>query len=94
MAVIVTQEFEATSDQYDDVNGKIDPENNPPDGLIVHTAADAGGGKMRIVDVWESQGAFESFGQEKVGPAVAEVLGADAPPPDIKIEELHNVVKP
>ena len=94
MAVIVTQEFEGTPDQYDQVNEKLDARNNPPDGLHIHTAADAGGGRMRIVDVWESQGDFESFAQEKVGPAVAEVVGEDAPPPDIKIEELHEVIKP
>ena len=38
---------------------------------------------MRVVDVWESQGAFETFAQERLGPAVAEVLGEDNPPPDI-----------
>jgi hypothetical protein len=94
MAVRVTQEFEATTDEYDQVTEKLDPDNNRPDGMIIHTAATAGDGKMRVVDVWESQGAFESFAQERLGPAVTEVVGEDNPPPDIQIEELHNVVKP
>jgi hypothetical protein len=94
MAVRVTQEFEGDTAQYDQVNEKLDPQNNPPEGLIVHSAADAGGGKMRIVDVWESQGAYESFAQDRLGPVIAEVVGEDAPPPDTTFEELHAVVKP
>jgi hypothetical protein len=42
----------------------------PVEGLLVHIAAEVGNG-FRIVDVWESQEAFDSFG-EKLGPLLQE----------------------
>lgn len=90
MAVLVTLEIEGSADDYDKTNEKVDAKGDPPAGLLVHTAEDAGG-RMRIVDVWESAEQFESFSQERIAPAVAEVLGDDAPPPSIEIRELHNL---
>ena len=96
MAVTMTQQFPATTDQYDEVNAKMDVENDPPNGLIVHTAARVGD-DIRIVDVWESQGDYEKFLEDRLGPAVVEVMGPppqDAPPPNLDFQELHNVIKP
>ena len=90
MAVLVTMEFEGTPDQYDAVNAALDVSNNPPDGFISHTAQDVGG-KLRIVDVWESAEAFGAFAQSKLGPTIAETLGDEAPPsPQPEFTELHN----
>ena len=96
MAVTMTLDFPGTTDQYDQVNQKLDVKNNPPDGLIIHTCADVGGGNLRIVDVWESQGDYEKFSEGALGPAIAEVLGA--PPeggqgPGPEFQELHEVIK-
>ena len=74
MAVTMTLEFPGTTDQYDEVNKKLDVENNPPDGLIIHTCA-AIGDNLRIVDVWESQGDYEKFSEGRLGAAVTEVMG-------------------
>jgi uncharacterized glyoxalase superfamily protein PhnB len=92
MAVIVIQEFEGTREEYDAVNEKIDPENNPPSGLIVHAGADIGGGKLRVVDIWESEGDFQSFLQERLVPAIAEV-NPDAPQADVQMHEAIDLVK-
>jgi hypothetical protein len=94
MAVLVTQEFEASPEEYDQVTEKIDPGTNPPDGLIVHTGIEVGGGKMKAVDVWESAEQFQSFAESRLGPAVAEVAGPDRPDPKVEIEEARAVVKP
>jgi hypothetical protein len=94
MAVVVIQEFEATPEEYDQVTERIDPNANPPDGLIVHTGIDLGGGKMRAVDVWESAEQFQSFAESRLGPAVTEVVGPDSPEPQIDIQEARAVVKP
>ena len=48
MAVTMISQFEATTDQYDEIERKLDVENNPPDGLIIHTAAKVGD-KMRVI---------------------------------------------
>jgi hypothetical protein len=96
MAVLMTIEFEATKDQYDEVDKKLDVENNPPDGLLIHTAEDLGGGKMRVVDVWESADRLEAFTTGPLMEAMTEVMGPQDPesgtPPEIR--ELHNVARP
>ena len=77
MAVIVIQEFEATTDQYDQVNEKLGGE--APDGLIAHAGAESGNGKMKVVDIWESKEKWEGFLYGRLGPAVVEEMG---PPPE------------
>jgi hypothetical protein len=76
MAVVVIQDFEATTDEYDQVNAKLGDET--PKGAILHAAIDMGGGKMRAVNVWESPEGYQSFVQDKLIPAIAEV-NPDAP---------------
>jgi hypothetical protein len=44
-------ELPISREQYDRLNGEIQED---PEGLILHTAAEHGGG-MRIIDVWESE---------------------------------------
>jgi hypothetical protein len=97
MAVMVIQEFPASVEQYDQVSEKVDTENNPPEGLILHSGADIGGGKMRVVDIWESADAWQSFLDNRLGPAVVEVMGAPPEgmePPPIEVHELHDLQKP
>jgi hypothetical protein len=89
---MVTQEFEGTLDQYDRVDEKLDRQTNPVEGLIAHGAADIGGGKIRVVDFWQSHDQYENFVQGRLGPAIAEALGDEASEPRIEIHELHDVI--
>ena len=94
MAVGVITNLEAGSDQYDQVNAIIKPKENPPEGLVVHTAGQRPDGGMRIFDVWDSEQAYNSFREERLMPAVKEVMGGiPDEPPDIEIYELHDLVK-
>jgi hypothetical protein len=93
MATGVIQEFPATREQYDAVQSKMDATNNPPQGLILHTAAEIADG-MRVVDFWESAADWESFREQRLGPAIAEVAGGNAPTPKIEVFEVFDVVKP
>jgi hypothetical protein len=96
MAVLVTQEFPATADQYDQVNEKLDAKSNPPEGLILHAGAQVGA-NMRVVDIWESAGAWESFLNDRLGPAVVEVMGPPpegAEPPPIEVLDVHDLLQP
>ena len=68
MAVTMSLEFPGTTEQYDEVNKKMDIENDPPAGLIVHTCADVGGGNLKIIDVWESEDAYRKFSDDRLGP--------------------------
>ena len=93
MAVLVIQEIEATEEQYRAVNAQMDTEGNPPAGLIVHTGGPIGGGRLRVVDVWESAEQFESFVAERLGPTVAQVMGEGGPQPEVTIAELWDVIR-
>ena len=94
MAVLIEMEIETTPEQYDSIENALDVRGNPPDGFIAHTAQDVGGGKMRIVDVWESPEAFGAFVQSRLGPTIAETLGDDAPDaPEPQFTELHNAYR-
>jgi hypothetical protein len=97
MAVMVMQEFPASVEQYDQVHEKLDPESNPPEGLILHAGADIGGGKMRVVDIWESDDAWQTFLENRLGPAVVEMMGPPpegAEPPPIEVHELRDLFQP
>ncbi len=89
MAVRMELDVEATADQYDAIDKAVDVRGNPPDGFIAHSAEDRDG-TMHIVDIWESADAFGAFAQSRLGPAVAQVMGDDAPPPEPQFTELHN----
>jgi quinol monooxygenase YgiN len=87
--VRITSPREITWELYNQVAEKIDA-GGPVDGLIVHTAVD-NDGKPRFIDVWESNEHAERFGQERIGPAVAEIAPDIAGPPDPDQVEIHEV---
>jgi hypothetical protein len=89
MAVMVIQEFEATVEEYDQVNEKLG--DATPQGAILHAGIDLGGGRMKAVDVWESADAYQKFVQERLIPAIAEV-NPDAPQAgEPEIHEIHDL---
>jgi hypothetical protein len=92
MAVVVIQEFEAKPENYEAVNAKIGEA--APDGLILHTVSHLGGDRWKLVDVWESAENFQSFVQNQLIPAIAEV-DPDAPQaPEPEILEIRDLQKP
>ena len=52
-------------------------DDDPPEGLIVHAAGEVDG-KWRLVDVWESEAAYERFRDSRLMPAVVAALGQEA----------------
>jgi hypothetical protein len=83
-----------TWDEYERVNAALGDE--VPAGLIVHVAAPHEGG-IRIIDVWESEQAHNAFRDERLMPAVAEVVGpermAEGPGPT-EVLEAKYVIRP
>ena len=47
-------------------------------------------GRSRVIDVWESQEAFEEFTQNKIGP-ITQKHGIAAP--TISVWPAHNILK-
>jgi hypothetical protein len=95
MAIVrITTPREITWELYNQVAERLDA-GGPVDGLIVHTAVD-NDGRPKFIDVWESNEHAERFGQERIGPAVAEVAPDVAGPPDpdqVEIIEVRHIVK-
>jgi hypothetical protein len=86
MAVGMLQSWEGfTKEMYEGVAERMfghTPmrEDESPDGLIVHSAGQGPGG-WYVYDIWESREAFERFMDEKLMPAVRDMVG-DQPMPD------------
>lgn len=87
-----------TKEIYDAVNAEAGVDSEPPEGLLIHTAGEVDG-VFQVVDVWESPQAAERFDSERLGPAIAKVVGveASAPPagaPVPVVYDLHSVIQP
>ncbi len=83
-----------TLDVYDRVTAELTAELGEivPDGLIAHVAGMHGNG-VRIIDVWESEAAWERFRDGQLAPAIAKVMGPDAleqEPPPLDSMDVHN----
>ena len=99
MAVILQQVMpEGVSlEMLDEVTEEMGAEENPPNGLLFHTHFEQDG-RVRIVDVWDSQEAYESFQDARLLPAmqtVAKRHGTEEPPPqpESSITPVHRVVR-
>ena len=88
MPVVVISTFDATREQYDAVNEKLG--SDPPQGALVHTGGQMSDGRMRVVDVWESEADWENFRNDRLGLAIQEVAGDQAPVPEIETYEIHD----
>lgn len=86
MAVVVMMEAKGmTQHQYDQANAMLG--GKLPDGCLSHAACVVAGG-MEMVDVWESQAAFEKFAQETLS-KMAAALGMTSPP-ETKFMPAHH----
>ena len=76
-----------TLEQVDKINAHIDPDANPPDGLIFHASGPLEDG-WGVIDFWESRAHFDRFAQDRIGPAAA-AAGVSSPP-EIHEFEVHE----
>ena len=91
MALAFLLEFPGvTQEQYDKVLEKLQLGGKTYQGGIFHVAGPMEGG-WRVVDVWESQEAFDRFFQAKLGQALQE---AGIAPPQPKVWLVHNILRP
>ena len=87
--VVVNTGSDWTLELYDQVIAKVIPDpDNLPAGMKSHAASMSGSG-LRVIDVWESEDAWNSFREETVIPAAQEI---GAPPFDSEVTEAHNVL--
>ena len=58
MTVLMTLDLAVSREDLEALSVAAGSVENPPEGLIVHTATETAGG-VRVVDIWESQAQFE-----------------------------------
>ena len=93
MAWAYVQTFETvTWDDYGRVGRELGDET--PEGLIVHVAGPYGG-SVRVIEVWESEDAFNRFRDERLLPAVTRTLGEERAaqgPGHVEALDVQNVL--
>ena len=95
MAILMIHEAPGgTQEQYEQVAARVaaggsfdSPGDWPVGGLLFHAAGPTDNG-WRVVDVWESEQAFQSFGAI-IGPVLQEIGFPGEP----KVFPLHNLVQ-
>lgn len=101
MTVILQQTMpEGTTLEFlDEVTREMGVDDAPPAGLIVHTHFEQDG-RVRIVDVWESQDRYESFRDSTLLPTMHNAAAghgmdmSQAPEPEQSLLEVHGLVAP
>jgi hypothetical protein len=94
MAIAIDIVTTMTVEQYDEqltLMG-LKPFGTDVPGVYFHWAAVRDDGKLRIVEVWESQEQFEIYFGTSIGPALAEMGFSDMP--EITFYEVHNYLTP
>jgi hypothetical protein len=89
MAVGIRIKFAGlTQEQFDAINAHIDPDSNPPKGLLFHASGpiDEGWG---VIDFWESRSAFDEF-QGRIQQAAAASGVEMQGHPDVKEFPVHE----
>jgi hypothetical protein len=85
------QDVASSWDQYERAAARlVDP---PPEGLVVHVAGPTDDG-VRIIDIWESEEAWERFRAERLAPAIAALGGPSRPEPTFRDVRPRHVVVP
>lgn len=92
MAVVVVNDMEgAGQDLYDQVNPKVMPGGELPDGCLAHIAGPVENG-WRVISVWDSDDQFEQFRDETLIPAIREAGGQDRIAPRISTNPVHKLL--
>ena len=85
------------ADQYDAVTAEMGFADEPPEGLIFHSAGELEG-RFQVFNVWETLENFERFTKDRLRPAQVAVMGEErvAALPDAEVVQvaIHNYVIP
>jgi hypothetical protein len=92
MATVMLMEWQGvTPDQYARVLSNLGLDAKPPVGGLFHVAGFSGG-NLRVLDLWESQQAFESFQRERLMAAVQKA--GITTQPSVQFFPAHNIYVP
>jgi hypothetical protein len=92
MATVMFMEWAGvTENQYNQVMRNLDLDKTPPTGGIFHVAGFTAG-TLHVLDVWESQQAFEKFQKDRLNAAVQKA--GITSQPKVQLYPVHNIYVP
>jgi quinol monooxygenase YgiN len=92
MTVVTTIDvYDMPNSEYRAVLDRMGVETRPEPGIYLHVTAQTDFG-YRIIEIWNSQEAFEEFAQRRMLPALQD-LGIDRTT-EITVKPLHNLFAP
>jgi hypothetical protein len=92
MAVVVVNEIpQGNQSFYDEVNPRVMPDGQLPEGCQLHIAGPSGGG-WRVITVWDSEEQFQQFRNEKLIPAMKDAGGDNLIAPSIQSEPVYRLI--
>ena len=93
MATGMLIEFNGLDEKrYERVNELLGLYQNPPKGMIFHSAGPISGG-WRVFDIWESKDAFQQFFNQRLQNALKQA-GINEPPARQEFFSIHNIYAP
>lgn len=92
MATVMLMEWPGvTQEQYNRVMNELGLDTKPPAGATFHVAGFTGG-SLRVLDIWESQQAFERFQHDRLATAVQKA--GITSQPKVQFFPAHNIYAP
>jgi hypothetical protein len=85
--VVIAQNPGGTAEQDEAIVKQLNLADNPPAGVMMRMAGPFEGG-WRVITVWESPEAFDTFRRERLEPAIRQV---GRPVPQFQISPLESV---
>jgi len=81
MAIAVIIEMQGTPEDYQRVGQELGEQGEPAAGMLTHIGMQAETG-VRLVEVWESQEAYDTFVRDRLRPTLQR-LGVPTPPSQV-----------
>jgi hypothetical protein len=94
MPIVMSLEWpDTTLEDYDRVMELLQLDARTPDGGVLHVCG-ADGGTIRILDIWESEDAWNAFRDGRLMPALHQAGLLEKGAPQVRVFPLHNVYAP
>ena len=92
MAVVVSAVApDLTAEMYEEVSARAMSGDQLPEGCQLHIAGPVEQG-WRVITVWDSREAFDDFRQEKLLPAIREVVGEGPRGVEPEVDPVHKLI--
>lgn len=77
-----------TKQMYEDLRKEVGWEQNPPAGIILHSAGLDKSGNIQVADIWESEQDFNNFINSRLKVGFEKIK---APMPNGELYQIHNI---